>query len=104
MKHFQNSQVTMMFKPIFMACLKEDVFVTPPFGNLMPSTDEIVAQDWEADVDFLISSFHSLLSHYDVQEDIYSLGRLSNYVADKLENLTAAQNRRKVNIVIQYFS
>ncbi|OXU28463.1 hypothetical protein TSAR_011460 [Trichomalopsis sarcophagae] len=91
----ENSQVTMMFKPIFIACLKEDIFVTPPFGNLMPSTDEIVAQDWEADVDFLISSFHSLLSHYDVQEDIYSLGKLSNYVADKLENLTAAQNRRK---------
>ena len=94
----------MMFKPIFIACLKKDVFVTPPFGNLMPSIDEQCADDYEAEVDFLISSFHSLFSHYDVQEEIYSLGKFSNYIAEKLENLTAAVNRRKVNYLIIIFN
>lgn len=92
----QNSQVTMMFKPIFIACIKENVFVTPPFGNLMPSTDGELTSDFDADIEFLISSFHSLFTHYDVQEDIYSMGKLSNCIADRLENSTAAVNRRKV--------
>lgn len=86
----------MMFKPIFLACIKKDIFVTPPLGNLMPFSDEILKTDYEADIDFLVSSFHSLFSHYNVQEDIYSLGKLSDYVAEKLENFTAAINRRKV--------
>lgn len=87
-----------MFKPIFIACLKRDIFVTPPFGNLMPTIDDTLIRDYDADIEFLISSLHSLFSHYNVQEDIYSLGKFSNYVADKLENFTAAVNRRKVNL------
>ncbi|XP_058791912.1 sec1 family domain-containing protein 2-like [Phymastichus coffea] len=91
----QDSQVTMMFKPIFIACLKDNVFVTPPFGTLMPSIDGKLTDDFEVDIEFLISSFHSLFSYYDVQEDIYAMGKFSNCIADKLQNFTAAVNRRK---------
>lgn len=92
----QNSQVTMIFNPIFIACLKKDVFVTPPFANLMPSYDKMLMEDYEMEIDFLISSFHALFDYYNVQEDIYSLGKFSNHVAEKLENFAAAVNRRKV--------
>lgn len=98
---FQNSQVTMIFKPIFLASIKKDVFVTPPLGNLMCFSNEMFNEEYEADVDFLVSSFHSLFSHYNVQEDIYSLGKLSNYVAEKLENFTASVNKRKVNLFLK---
>lgn len=87
----------MIFIPIFLASIKKDMFVTPPFGNLMSFEDEILEEEYEADVDFLVSSFHSLFSHYNIQEDIYSIGKLSNHVAEKLDNFTAAINRRKVN-------
>ncbi|XP_014213803.1 sec1 family domain-containing protein 2-like [Copidosoma floridanum] len=91
----ENSQVTMIFKPIFIACLKKDIFVTPPFANLMPAVDKVLIDDYVLEIEFLISSLHMLFTHYNVQEDIYSLGKLANHVANKLDNFGPAINRRK---------
>jgi predicted HTH domain antitoxin len=62
----------------------------------MTSNYEALTEDYEADIEFLISLFHSLFSYYNVEENIYSLGKFSNYVANKLQTFTAAVSRRKV--------
>ena len=88
----------MIFKPIFVACLKNDTFVTPPFGNLIPSIDGILLEDYEADIAFLISSFHALFSYYNIQEDVYYIGKCSKYVAEKMGNFAAAADRKSVSL------
>ncbi|KAL7288577.1 hypothetical protein TKK_0017316 [Trichogramma kaykai] len=93
----ETSQVTMIFKPIFIACLKKDIFVTPPFGNLIPSIDQVLLHDYEAEIDFLISSFHTLFSYYNVTEDVFYLGKCGQYVAEKMNHFDAAVNRRNRN-------
>ncbi|KAJ8682740.1 hypothetical protein QAD02_018532 [Eretmocerus hayati] len=91
----KSSQVTMIFKPLFIACLKKDVFVTPPFSDFMPLSIEEFSREYKSDIDFFVSSFHSLFAHYNVIEDIYSLGKISLCIARELNNLTAAVNRKK---------
>ena len=67
----------------------------------MPPIDEKLTEDNEASVNYLVSSLHSLMTHFNVKEDIYAMGKHSEYVADKLESLPAAVDRRKV--ICTYF-
>lgn len=62
----------------------------------MPPIDGKITEEHESSVDYLISSLHSIFTHFDVKEDIYTLGAFSEHVADKLLNLPAAAARRKV--------
>lgn len=100
---FQKMQVTMMFKPIFIARISKHLFVTPAFGFLMPNIDKDLTEDIKNDIEFLISSIHSLLSYYDAREDIYCLGKLSEHTARKLAKFPAAINRRNVNYIFEFF-
>ena len=70
--------------------------MTPPFGNITPPIDEKSNLENESDLDYFVSSMHSLFTNLNAKEDIYSIGRLSGFVADKLSNLPAAVNRRRV--------
>lgn len=63
----------------------------------MPPIDEKSILNYENDVEYFASSMHSLFSNLNVKEEVYSMGRLSSIVAEKLSNLPAAINRRKVH-------
>ena len=51
-------------------------------------------------VQHLVSSLHTLFVQLEVHEDIYSLGHLSGLVANQLEILPDANNRRKVSALV----
>jgi hypothetical protein len=51
----------------------------------------------QVSVQHLVSSVHSLFMQLEVHEDIYSLGHLSGLVANQLDILPDANNRRKVS-------
>ncbi|XP_012287131.1 sec1 family domain-containing protein 2 isoform X2 [Orussus abietinus] len=91
----KEPHVDVIFRPVFTACIDQDLFTTPPFGDMMPNFDEQISQDQEIDLTFLVSSLHSLFTHFNLKEDIYSIGKFSEYIAEKLENLPAAIDRRK---------
>lgn len=54
----------------------------------------------QVSVQHLVSSLHSLFVQLEVREDIYSLGHLSGLVANQLEILPDANNRRKVSALV----
>ncbi|XP_011498041.1 PREDICTED: sec1 family domain-containing protein 2-like [Ceratosolen solmsi marchali] len=104
----KNANVTIMFKPIFVACLKKNVFVTPPFGNLTASDFEVLSTDsiFSDTIKHLITSFHHLFSYYNVKQDIYSLGKMSNYAANELNRFSTMMNKsnsrmktRKISVI-----
>ncbi|XP_015586357.1 sec1 family domain-containing protein 2 [Cephus cinctus] len=96
----QDCHVDIMFRPIFTASINKNVFITPPFGDLMPPVDVSMIKNFEVEVDFLVSSFHSLCTCLNVKDDIFAIGKLSEYAAEKLEKLPSAIDRRK-NLVGQ---
>lgn len=91
-----------MFRPIFAAPITRNVFVAPSFERLMPPIDGKLTDEHETSGDYLVSSLHSLFAHFNVKEDIYSLGKHSEYIADKLQNLQAAVDRRKVRTICSF--
>lgn len=96
-------QVTMMFKPIFHRENQQTLIrYTPAFGFLMPNIEKDLTEDIENDVEFLISSIHSLLSYHDAREDIYYMGKLSEHTARKLAKFRAAINRRNVGYIFEF--
>lgn len=89
--------VEIMFRPIFTALINDNLFVTPPFSILMPQLgQEDFSKAFEADIDHFVSSMHSMFTNFNLREDIYYIGNLSENVAEKLEKLPAAVDRRKV--------
>lgn len=64
----------------------------------MPPIDEKSIIHYENDIEYFASSMNSLFTNLNVKEEIYSMGRLSNIVAEKLSTLPVAINRRKVII------
>lgn len=85
-----------MYKPIFVAAINEDLFVTPPFGHLMPSINDTFSEECETDVEFFVSSFNSFFGYFQAKEDVYALGDLSEYLLNKFENSSRVSERRKV--------
>ncbi|XP_014481667.1 PREDICTED: sec1 family domain-containing protein 2-like [Dinoponera quadriceps] len=90
----QDCSVTVLFRPIFISPIDNDLLVTPPFSDLLPPLNNILTQDSKCTVNHFVSLFHSLFTYLNLKEDIYSMGKFSEYVAEKLETLPAAVNRR----------
>ncbi|XP_015108563.1 sec1 family domain-containing protein 2 [Diachasma alloeum] len=90
--------VEILFRPIVTAPITKNVFVTPPMERLMPSIDGKITDEHESSVNYFVSSLHSIFTHFDIKEDIYTLGEFSEYVAGRLLDLPAAVARRKMLI------
>jgi len=58
----------------------------------------------QVSVQHLVSSLHSLFVQLEIREDIYSLGHLSGLVANQLEILPDANNRRKVSALVSDYA
>lgn len=90
----QDCLVTILFRPIFISPIDNGLFVTPPFVDLLSPLNSELIKNSEYAVDHLVSLFNSLFAYLNLKEDIYSMGKFSEYVAEKLETLPAAVNRR----------
>jgi len=91
--------VTILFRPIFITPIDDGLFVTPPFGDLLPPLNSASMKDSEFVVDHLVNLLDEMFTHLNLKEDIYSMGKFSEHVAEKLETLPAAINRRNVSIL-----
>ncbi|XP_032674219.1 sec1 family domain-containing protein 2-like [Odontomachus brunneus] len=89
-----DCSVVVLFRPIFISSIDNDLLVTPPFGDLLPSLNNTLIKDSEYIVNHFVSLFHSLFTYLNFKEDIYAMGKFSEYIAEKLETLPAAINRR----------
>ncbi|XP_011167394.2 sec1 family domain-containing protein 2 isoform X1 [Solenopsis invicta] len=90
----QDCSVTILFRPIFISLIDDGLFVTPPFNDLLPPLNSALLKNSEHAVDHFVSLFNSLLTYLNLKEDIYSMGKFSEYVAEKLETLPMAIDRR----------
>ncbi|XP_034944941.1 sec1 family domain-containing protein 2-like [Chelonus insularis] len=86
--------VEIIFRPIFIAPITKNVFVAPPIDKLLPPVDGNISDDYVTNVKYFVSLLHSLFTHFNVKEDIYFMGKFSEYVAEELINLPAAIDRR----------
>ncbi|XP_018045740.1 PREDICTED: sec1 family domain-containing protein 2-like [Atta colombica] len=98
-QHLQDCSVTILFRPIFISLIDNGLFVTPPFSDLLSPLNNALLKNSQYDhfvhtVDHFVSLFNSLLTYLNLQEDIYSIGKFSEYVAEKLEMLPIAIDRR----------
>lgn len=66
----------------------------PPIN--IPEPDKI--KETELYINHFVSSLESLFHQLDIIEDIYSIGKCSDYIAEALKNLPAAVKRRSVSI------
>lgn len=98
---FQDCSVVVLFRPIFISSIDNDLLVTPPFSDLSPPLNDTSMKNFECTVNHFVSLFHSLFTYLNLKEDIYSMGKFSEYVAEKLETLPAAVNRRNVSFLLQ---
>ncbi|XP_047367224.1 sec1 family domain-containing protein 2-like isoform X1 [Vespa velutina] len=93
----QNISIEIIYVPIFISLLTRSLFTTPPFVNLMPPIhipDANKIKETELYINHFVSSLESLFHHLDIIEDIYSIGKCSDYIAETLKNLPAAIKRR----------
>ncbi|XP_046814183.1 sec1 family domain-containing protein 2-like isoform X2 [Vespa crabro] len=93
----QNISIEIIYVPIFISLLTRSLFTTPPFANLMPPIlipDANKIKETELYINHFVSSLESLFHHLDIIEDIYSIGKCSDYIAETLKNLPAAIKRR----------
>jgi len=77
------------------------VFVTPPFSDLLSPLNSALLKNSEYAVDHFVNLFNSLLTYLNLKEDIFSMGKFSEYVAEKLETLPMAIDRRNVSFVCE---
>lgn len=75
------------------------MFVTPPLSDLLPPLNSTLIKNSECAVEHFVSLFNSFLTCLNLREDIYSMGKFSEYVAEKLETLPMAVDRRNVSIL-----
>ncbi|KYM99632.1 Sec1 family domain-containing protein 2, partial [Cyphomyrmex costatus] len=96
MLNYEDSDcsVTLLFRPIFISLIDSGLFVTPPFSNLLSPLNNALLKNSEYAVDHFVSLFNSLLTYLNLKEDIYSVGKFGEYVAEKLETLPTAIDRR----------
>ncbi|KAF3427320.1 hypothetical protein E2986_00335 [Frieseomelitta varia] len=90
----QEPAVNIVYVPIFIALLNKNLFVTPPFGDLMPPLDINISKDTLVKLNLLAYSFYNLFDSIGVKLDIYSIGKLSDLLAENLENYTSSVNHR----------
>nr|XP_012152239.1 PREDICTED: sec1 family domain-containing protein 2-like isoform X2 [Megachile rotundata] len=82
----QEPVVDIIYMPLFVAFLNKNLFVTPPFGDLMPPLDANLSEDTVSRLNLLAKSFYKLFDTIGAKLDIYSVGKLSNRLAENLEN------------------
>ncbi|XP_011867005.1 PREDICTED: sec1 family domain-containing protein 2-like isoform X4 [Vollenhovia emeryi] len=90
----QDCSVTILFRPVFISLIDNGLFVTPPFSDLSSPLNSESIKDSECAVEHFVNLFNSLLTYLNLREDIYSMGKFSEYVAEKLETLPTAVDRR----------
>lgn len=90
----QEPAVNIIYVPIFIALLNKNLFVTPPFGDLMPPLDINISKDTLVKLNLLAYSFYNLFDSVGAKLDIYSIGKLSDLLAENLENYISSVNHR----------
>ncbi|XP_017757296.1 PREDICTED: sec1 family domain-containing protein 2-like isoform X2 [Eufriesea mexicana] len=82
----QEPIVNVIYVPILVALLNKNLFITPPFGDIMPTLNTNISKDMFIKLNFLAYSFYSLFNSIKVKLDIYSVGKFSDQLAENLEN------------------
>ncbi|KAG6798182.1 sec1 family domain-containing protein 2 isoform X1 [Apis mellifera caucasica] len=90
----QEPVVNIIYAPIFIAFLNKNLFVTPPFGDLMPPLDTNILKDMVIKLNFLAYSFYNLFDNIKARLDIYSVGKFSNHLAENLEDYISNINHQ----------
>ncbi|XP_076654308.1 sec1 family domain-containing protein 2 [Halictus rubicundus] len=85
----QDPSVNIVHVPLLIAPLNDYLFVTPPFGDLMPPLDSNITEDIFAEICLIANSFYKLFDSINVKLDVYSVGKLSDLFAENLENCFA---------------
>ncbi|XP_071560548.1 sec1 family domain-containing protein 2 [Temnothorax nylanderi] len=93
-QQLQDCSVTILFRPVFISLIDNGLFVTPPFSDLLSPLNSGSIKNSKYAVEHFVSLFNSLLTYLNLREDIYSMGKFSEYVAEKLETLPMAIERR----------
>ncbi|XP_017883570.1 sec1 family domain-containing protein 2-like isoform X2 [Ceratina calcarata] len=94
---FKEFIVDITYIPIFIAFLNKDLFVTPPFGDMMPPLDTNIPNDTLINLNLLAYSFCNLFDSINATIDVYSIGRLSDHLAENVENYISSINQRAVS-------
>ncbi|XP_076627268.1 sec1 family domain-containing protein 2 [Colletes latitarsis] len=97
----QEPSVNIIHVPFFIALLNKDLIVTPPFGDLMPPLDTTVPHDTSAKLNLLANSFYKLFASINARLDIYAIGKLSDRLAENLENCIANADHRNHSLGAQ---
>lgn len=71
--------------------------MTPPFGDLMPPLDINISKDTLVKLNLLAYSFYNLFDSIGVKLDVYSIGKLSDLLAENLENYISSVDHRNVS-------
>ncbi|XP_076292800.1 sec1 family domain-containing protein 2 isoform X2 [Lasioglossum baleicum] len=90
----QDPSVNIVHVPLLIAPLNDYLFVTPPFGDLMPPLDSNITEDISAEICFIANSFYKLFDSINIRLDVYSVGKLSDLFAEHLENCFANSTRQ----------
>ncbi|CAL7948136.1 unnamed protein product [Xylocopa violacea] len=90
----QEPTVDIVYAPIFLALLNKHLLVTPPFGDLMPPLDADIPRDTFIKSNLLAYSFCNLFNNISAKLDIYSIGKLSDRLAENLENYMSSIDRQ----------
>ncbi|XP_067212909.1 sec1 family domain-containing protein 2-like isoform X2 [Linepithema humile] len=90
----QECSMAILFRPIFICSIDNGFFLTPPFNDLLPPLNSTLVKDSEHMIDHFISLLNSFFMHLNLKEDIYSIGKFSEYIAAKLEMSQTAITRR----------
>lgn len=88
----QEPSVSVTYVPLFLAMINKDLLITPPFGNVMPPVHSDVTDEWDAAADRLARSFRYLFEELNVREDVYTIGKFSGCIAEKLKDLERKNN------------
>lgn len=91
--------MAILFRPIFICSIDNGFFLTPPFNDLLPPLNSELIKNSEHTIDHFISLLNSFFMHLNLKEDIYSVGKFSEYITAKLEALQTAVKRRNVSIL-----
>lgn len=86
-----------VYAPLFLALLSKDLFVTPPFADIMPPLNADVSSDTYDALSFLAHSFRKYFDSVNARVEIYSIGQLSDYLAENLEKYGVDADRKDVS-------
>ncbi|XP_031844112.1 sec1 family domain-containing protein 2 isoform X2 [Nomia melanderi] len=82
----QDPSVSIIHVPLLIAPLNDHLFVTPPFGDLMPPLNTSIVEDTSAEICLIANSFYKLFDSLNAKIEVYSVGKLSDLLAENLEN------------------